>query len=630
MNRTRVIAAVMGMLAASVFAGNSPGVTNTYTFDPRQSTVIERFLTSRTYNVTGSFQLTVDSNLALFESVDATLSEKSHSFPQELGELFYMGELVGDVVNDTTIEFGLPPGHPLRQRYDLHITLTYQDEHVRLAGLRFPLMIGEPGFTLEAVASICPAKVIYVDADAIGANDGTSWKDAFNYLQLGMLSASAGDEIRVAQGVYKPHEGIYWDVTDIRSLTFQLINGVTIRGGYAGFGAAEPDARNTKTFETILSGDLNGDDGLEFANNKDNSFHVVTASWTAPSAVLDGFVITGGNASHETIWEHMNGGGFYCDCGSPTVTDCTFRSNYAGNNDGGGSGGAVYFTQGAPSFDRCRFIGNCAIALDGGEGYGGAVYCSTGTCTLNGCVFVDNVSGHDGGAIFSAATSLTIRNCLFSGNLARLGGSGSHGGAVCTWAGNVTIVRCTFSRNTARSDWPEPWTDYGGALFVGESTNLVLLNSILWGNSARHGSQIAMNSYGIGSTDIRYNDVQGGYEGTGNIDVDPLFAGAGKGDYHLKSQAGRWDANEARWTKDEVTSPCIDAGDPMSSIGYEPFPNGGIVNMGAYGGTAEASKSYFGKPPCGTIVAGDINGDCIIDFRDFCIMALHWCEDNNL
>jgi hypothetical protein len=50
--------------------------------------------------------------------------------------------------------------------------------------------------------------------------------------------------------------------------------------------------------------------------------------------------------------------------------------------------------------------------------------------------------------------------------------------------------------------------------------------------------------------------------------------------------------------------------------------------MGAYGGTVEASKSYFGTTPCETVVAGDINGDCSIDFKDFALMALHWLEDN--
>jgi len=121
--------------------------------------------------------------------------------------------------------------------------------------------------------------------------------------------------------------------------------------------------------------------------------------------------------------------------------------------------------------------------------------------------------------------------------------------------------------------------------------------------------------------------------GPGNIGSDPCFVRVGTwggdGDYHLKSQAGRWDADEGRWTIDETTSPCIDAGDPTMPIGLEPFPNGGIINMGAYGGTAEASKSYFGKPPCETIIAGDVNGDCAVDFRDFWFIAMHWMQDNS-
>jgi len=100
-----------------------------------------------------------------------------------------------------------------------------------------------------------------------------------------------------------------------------------------------------------------------------------------------------------------------------------------------------------------------------------------------------------------------------------------------------------------------------------------------------------------------------------------------KGDYHLKSQAGRWDPNAGTWVQDDATSPCIDAGDPNSPIGLEPFPNGGRVNMGAYGGTAEASKSCFGGAGCDRIVAGDINGDCRVDWRDMAIMGLHWLED---
>ena len=97
-----------------------------------------------------------------------------------------------------------------------------------------------------------------------------------------------------------------------------------------------------------------------------------------------------------------------------------------------------------------------------------------------------------------------------------------------------------------------------------------------------------------------------------------------EGDYHLKSQAGRYDPNTQSWVIDDVTSPCIDSGDPDSPIGQEPFPNGGIINMGAYGGTSEASKSFFGEPICEIIIAGDINGDCKVDLKDFALIAIHW------
>jgi hypothetical protein len=144
-----------------------------------------------------------------------------------------------------------------------------------------------------------------------------------------------------------------------------------------------------------------------------------------------------------------------------------------------------------------------------------------------------------------------------------------------------------------------------------------------------------------------YDPCGGLVWGVGNMNIDPCFVKPGhwedpcntptcysddkwiEGDYHLKSQAGRWEPSTKIWVRDDVTSPCIDAGDPLSPKGYEPFPNGGIINMGAYGGTAEAGKSYFGKPVCETIVAGDENGDCKVNWLDFRLMVLHWLEDNN-
>ena len=110
-----------------------------------------------------------------------------------------------------------------------------------------------------------------------------------------------------------------------------------------------------------------------------------------------------------------------------------------------------------------------------------------------------------------------------------------------------------------------------------------ITNSVIWANSPEQ----IINTMGT----VTYSDVQSGWPGEGNIDADPLFADPSNGDYHLKSQAGRWDPSSQSWMIDDVTSPCIDAGDLTSSIGLEPSLNGGRINMGAYGGTSEASKS---------------------------------------
>jgi hypothetical protein len=172
-------------------------------------------------------------------------------------------------------------------------------------------------------------------------------------------------------------------------------------------------------------------------------------------------------------------------------------------------------------------------------------------------------------------------------------------------------------------------------------------NCILWHNRAVGVyDEKAQIEIGYGDIVTSYNCIEnssGTFGGIGNIGNDPCFAELGywdsngtlgdvsddswiDGDYHLKSQSGRWAPKTRTWVKDDITSPCVDAGDPSSPIGLEPFPNGGRINMGAYGGTAEASKSYFGEPICETIVAGDINGDCKVDFSDLAFMAIHWLD----
>ena len=106
---------------------------------------------------------------------------------------------------------------------------------------------------------VCKAavgKIIYVDADATGVNNGSSWVDAYVHLQDALTDASSAEkpvEICVAHGMYRPDQGAGITAGDCEA-TFQLIDGVTLKGGYAGFGSLDPNARDIGKYETILAG----------------------------------------------------------------------------------------------------------------------------------------------------------------------------------------------------------------------------------------------------------------------------------------------------------------------------------------------------------------------------------------
>jgi len=204
----------------------------------------------------------------------------------------------------------------------------------------------------DGIGDVCDIQVIFVDANSPPGGDGTSWATAYKYLQDALTRAGSdhnADEIRVAQGVYRPDDD---DVhhpagTGLRTDTFQLINEVGIYGGYAGIGAEDPNKRNIGLYETILSGDLAGDDGPgQWENNDENSYHVVTGSGTGPSAVLDGFTITGGNA--DGSYPYDSGGGMYNTPCSPTIINCTFIGNSAITY-----GGGMYNPDSSPMITNC-------------------------------------------------------------------------------------------------------------------------------------------------------------------------------------------------------------------------------------------------------------------------------------
>jgi hypothetical protein len=528
-----------------------------------------------------------------------------------------------------------------------------------------------------AVHTALGLQIIYVDSNATGANDGSSWVNAYRYLQDSLTNANSSEkpvEIRVAQGTYKPDQGAGITLGD-KTATFQLINGVTLKGSYAGLGQPDPNVRNIEKYKTILSGDLAGND-LDVndpcdlrneASRFDNSNTVVNASGTNETAVLNGFTITAGYISFTVRNGPVGGAGMLNKSGSPTLFNCIFTGNGASYGSGAGlfnyqgsnpilvnctftgnyasNGGGMHNLDSAPNLTNCIFysnyareggamsnqrssptLSNCTFKINSAELGGGLCNEHSDKISLINCSFIGNSSGwHGGGGIASYECSLTLTNCVLSGNYSAVGG------AMLNAFGELALNNCTFSGNLAQ------WE--GGGMF-NRDCNVRLTNCILWEN----GNEI-VNAYNSMAY-ITYSNIQGGWSGLGegNIDLDPCFADPGywdpngtpedpnddfwiDGDYHLKSQAGRWEPVSQSWVKDDVTSPCIDAGDPASPIGEEPFPNGGRINMGAYGGTAEASKSYFGEPICETIIAGDINGDCKVDFEDFLIMAIHWLEE---
>jgi len=361
------------------------------------------------------------------------------------------------------------------------------------------------------------AGAIYVDADAAGANNGSSWGNAYNNLQDALADANLRAkpvEIRVAQGVYKPDEGAGITPGD-RTAAFQLINGVTIKGGYAGFGEANPDARDIAGYETILSGDLDGndvelggsgwdsiDDFIRGAERQDNSYTVVIGSSVDNSAVLDGLTITGGHANGPLLGEcpdvdyrHSAGGGMYNDRGSPTVVRCTFRRNvvesfYGWMHGGGGSyccgcdaassclggpsGGGMCNRNGSPVLSDCNFVENIAYGADAFAA-GGGMFNIGGNPKLTNCIFLRNVAtGFDneysGGGMYNYNSSAVLTDCSFIGNKATY--SSGPGGVTHVYGDNSTFTRCRFEENS------------DGAMAIGESSP-TLIDCVFEGNQYR-------------------------------------------------------------------------------------------------------------------------------------------------
>jgi len=287
-----------------------------------------------------------------------------------------------------------------------------------------------------------------------------------------------------------------------------------------------------------------------------------------------------------------------------------------GYGAGSYTAGAIACVHSSPTITDCIIRGNTAAA-------GGAVNCKSGTATISNCILTGNTAIY-GGALFSQRAAPLIEHCVITGNVAE------KGGALASRQGGPKVVNCTIVGNRARST--------GGGIFFwyGEE---VITNSIIWNNSAPSAGQL----FSYSSPSYCCIEDWGG-TGLGNITADPCFVELGhwdangtadepnddfwvEGDYHLRSGGWRWSSEFNQWTWDDVTSRCIDAGNPGSKLLSEPVtlevdPLNRIgrnlrINMGAYGGTA-----YAAMAPYGWTVWADLTNDGVVDLLDL----QHWSE----
>jgi len=354
---------------------------------------------------------------------------------------------------------------------------------------------------LEIRFTVLDAVAHHVDADAPGPSyNGKSWATAFLTLQDALDVANSGDEIRVAQGIYKPDDGAGVTAGD-RKATFHLEDGVIVRGAFGGYGEPDPDARDLVLYETILMGDLGSNDLWGILNRDDNSYHVVTGPAGHPGAVLEGFTVTAGNADGPGA--HHYGGGLYNPGGHLEVVDCTFKGNTAA------FGGAIMNEGGPIAMVNTQLVGNRAFVL------GGGLYNSEGDATMHNVRIVGNTAGYSeiagGAAVYNLNGNLTLINSTVVDNLSPTG------------------------RAIASFSW-----DFAGASNI-EVANCILRNGgdELWSNNP-------------GGIEVAYSAVEGGWPGTGNIDADPQFISPG-----ARSIEGEWIDGNYRL---QPTSPAIDAG----------------------------------------------------------------------
>lgn len=413
---------------------------------------------------------------------------------------------------------------------------------------------------------------------------------AFHTIQEAIDAAWDFDVIMVYPGVYHEHINYHGSMVTITSIDPNhpvAVENTIIDGDGTGNVVM---FRNAEGPLSILQGMTirNGQNGIECTGA--NTSPLITQCRVVSNAVA----------------------GIACSLASPTITETTIESNKSlGVSE---SHGKITF---------------CRVCNNGGGKDGDA---GLGNC--KGLVRKCVVSGNSGDGLRNQAGE--VRNCLISGNL-----SNGVRFRLLSCDTGCDIINCTIVGNKANGvsvDHPS----YTASVAIKNA--IIVLNA----SFAVHGISSTWGG-GLGNVSVDWTDVFGNIAGPfcataqvpltigeHNISQDPLFAKRGywddsgvwhEGEYHLKSRLGRWDTRTSTWAIDAADSPCLDRGDPASPFLDEPYPNGGRVNLGTYGGIAEASMSPGGMQ-CLEYPEMDFNHDCRVDQADLDLFMQHWLECN--
>lgn len=493
-------------------------------------------------------------------------------------------------------------------------------KETKIKSYLFNLVLVFTGVFLPFSSGIASSAVFYVDDTAAGANDGSSWTDAYTDLQNALTAADPNDQIWIAAGTYYPSVQI--GGTGPRYAAFQMKNGVAIYGGYAGT-ETDPNQRDIQNNQTILSGDIGA-----AGNISDNCYHIFyhpAGLNLNTSAILDGFTITAANANGPTSTSHRDGAGMYNDAGSPTVRNCTFSANVA-YWDGGG----IYNNNCSPTITGCTFSNNLAY-------WGGGMVNYSSNPAITNCIFIANTGESRGGGMYSDNSSPNVMNCAFSANIS------PYGGGLVNYESNSTITNCIFAANRSTSYGGGIWNNYcspaitnctfvgnwarlsGGGIRNYYLSNPRISNCILWGNTAAQGPQI----YNHQSTPmVTFCNVEGGWTGDGNLDSDPLFTDPNGPDGTLGTADDDLRLSYLSPCRDKGSDPNLPAdildldcdSDTTESIPYDLYNHSRVVD-GDCSGTATVDMGAAEFNPKQT---GDLDSNCQIDMQDFSIFAQAW------